>query len=234
MQLQLGEVLAIIISSPKVAKEVLKTHDAAFANRPVLLAIEVMSYDNSGNLHQLIFFQPHRCLRDLAKKYGPIMQLQLGEVLAIIISSPKVAKEVLKTHDAAFANRPVLLAIEVISYDNSGMIFAPYDEYWRQMRKLCVMQFLSAKRIQSLRSIREEEVWNLIEGISSSAGLQINFTEKISSSTYGITARAAIGKKCKYEEELISLIKETFILIGGFEVPDLFPSLKFLSFLTGN
>ncbi|KAK7855040.1 germacrene a oxidase [Quercus suber] len=145
------------------------------------------------------------------------MQLQLGEVLAIIISSPKVAKEVLKTHDAAFANRPVLLAIEVISYDNSGMIFAPYDEYWRQMRKLCVMQFLSAKRIQSLRSIREEEVWNLIEGISSSAGLQINFTEKISSSTYGITARAAIGKKCKYEEELISLIKETFILIGGFE-----------------
>ena len=101
------------------------------------------------------------------------MQLQLGEVLAKIISSPKVAKEVLKTHDAAFANRPVLLAIEVMSYDNSGMIFAPYDEYWRQMRKLSVMQFLSAKRIQSFRSIREEEVWNLIEGISSSAGLQI-------------------------------------------------------------
>ncbi|KAM4081884.1 hypothetical protein ACJW30_11G126900 [Castanea mollissima] len=186
-----------------------------------------------GNLHQLIFFQPHRCLRDLAKKYGPIMQLQLGEVLAIIISSPKVAKEVLKTHDAAFANRPVLLAIEVMSYDNSGMIFAPYDDYWKKMRKLCVMQFLSVKRIQSFRSIREEEVWNLIEGISSSEGLQINFTEKISSLTYGITARAAIGKKCKYEEELISLIKETFILSGGFEVPDLFPSLKFLSFLTG-
>ena len=101
------------------------------------------------------------------------MQLQLGEVLAKIISSPKEAKEVLKTHDAAFANRPVLLAIEVMSYDNSGMIFAPYDEYWRQMRKLSVMQFLSAKRIQSFRSIREEEVWNLIEGISSSAGLQI-------------------------------------------------------------
>ena len=95
------------------------------------------------------------------------------------------------------------------------------------------MELLSPKRVQSFRTIREEEVWNLIEGISSSEGLQINFTEKISSLTYGITARAAIGKKCKYEEELISLIKETFILSGGFEVPDLFPSLKFLSFLTG-
>ena len=55
----------------------------------------------------------------------------------------------------------------------------------------------------------------------------------MSSLTYGITARAAIGKKCKYEKELISLIKETFILSGGIDVPDLFPSLKFLSFLTG-
>ena len=102
------------------------------------------------------------------------------------------------------------------------------------MRKFLVTEFLSAKRIQSFKTIREEEVWNLIESISSSyQGLQINFTEKMSSLTYGITARAAIGKKCKYEKELISLIKETFILSGGFDVPDLFPSLKFLSFLTG-
>ena len=44
--------------------------------------------------------------------------------------------------------------------------------------------------------------------------------------TYGITARATIGKKCKYEKELVSLIEEMFILGGGFELPDLFPSLN--------
>uniref|UniRef100_A0A2N9GVR5 Cytochrome P450 n=1 Tax=Fagus sylvatica TaxID=28930 RepID=A0A2N9GVR5_FAGSY len=187
-----------------------------------------------GNLHQLVFSLPHRSLTDLAKKYGPIMQLQLGEVLAIVISSPKVAKEVMKTHDAAFANQPNVLAVEVMSYDNLSLIFSRYNDYWRKMRKILVTEFLSAKRIQSFKTIREEEVWNLIESISSSyQGLQINFTEKMSSLTYGITARAAIGKKCKYEKELISLIKETFILSGGFDVPDLFPSLKFLSFLTG-
>ncbi|XP_030962309.1 premnaspirodiene oxygenase-like [Quercus lobata] len=160
------------------------------------------------------------------------MQLQLGEVLAIIISSPKVAEEVLKTHDAAFANRPSVLASEIVCYDSS-IVFAPYGDYWRQMRKICVLELLSTKRVQSFKTIREEEVWNLIESISLSQGLPINLSEKIFTTSYCITSRAAFGKKCKYEQEFLSLIKKSFNLSGGFDVPDLFPSLKFLSFLTG-
>nr|POE62579.1 cytochrome p450 [Quercus suber] len=116
------------------------------------------------------------------------------------------------------------------------MVFCPYGDYWRQMRKICVMELLSPKRVQSFRTIREEEVWNLIEFISSSEaeGLAIDFTEKIVSLTNSITVRAVIGKKCKYEKELVSLIQDTFNPSGGFDVPDLFPSLKFLGFLNRN
>jgi hypothetical protein len=64
-------------------------------------------------------------MRDLAKKHGPIMQLQLSEVSAIIISSPDLAKEVLKKHDTAFANRPSVLAVDVLSYGYSGIVFTP-------------------------------------------------------------------------------------------------------------
>ncbi|KAB1228280.1 Cytochrome P450 71D10 [Morella rubra] len=187
-----------------------------------------------GNLHQLVFSSlPHRCFRDLAVKYGPVMQLQMGEELAIILSSPEVAKEVLKTHDLVFSNRPSTAAVDVLSYDRSGIIFTPYGEYWRQMRKICVMEFLSAKRVQPFRSIREEEVGNLIESISLFGGLPINLTEKVYSLTNCITSRAAFGKKCKYEKEFISLIEEIIRVAGGFELPDLFPSLKFLNLLTG-
>ena len=186
-----------------------------------------------GNLHQLVFSLPHRSLRDLAKKYGSIMQLQLGEVLAIIISSPKVVEEVPKTHGTALANRPIILAVEVMSYDNSGIVFAPYGDYWRQMRQICVSKLLSAKRVQSFSRIREEVVNNLVESISLSEGVPINLSEKIFLSTYCTAFRAAIGKKCKYEKEFISLIKETSTLSGGFDFPDLFPSLKFLGFLSG-
>ncbi|XP_018819235.2 cytochrome P450 71D8-like [Juglans regia] len=187
-----------------------------------------------GNLHQLVFSSlPHHSLTKLALKYGPIMQVQLGEVLAIVVSSPEIAKEVLHTHDTVFINRPTNLAVEILSYGYSGIVFTPYGDYWRQIRKISVMELLSAKRVQSFRSIREEEALNLVESVSLSGGLAINLSEKILSMTYGVTSRAAIGAKCRQEKEFISLVKEILLMSGGFDVPNLFPSLKFLGFLTG-
>lgn len=54
-----------------------------------------------GNLHQL-GKNPHISLLNLAQKYGPILFLQLGQVPTVRVSSARVAKEALKTHDLAF------------------------------------------------------------------------------------------------------------------------------------
>jgi cytochrome P450 len=95
------------------------------------------------------------------------------------------------------------------------------------------MELLNAKRVQSFRSIREEEVLNLIESISMSEGFPVNLSEKVHSMMNRVISRAAFGKECKYEKEFISLVKEIFSIGAGFHVSDLFPSLKFLSFVTG-
>ncbi|PRQ38811.1 putative indoleacetaldoxime dehydratase [Rosa chinensis] len=58
-----------------------------------------------GNLHMLGSL-PHRSLQHLAKRYGPIMSIHLGNVPVIVVSSPKAAELFLKTHDHNFANRP--------------------------------------------------------------------------------------------------------------------------------
>jgi cytochrome P450 len=161
------------------------------------------------------------------------MHLQLGEISTIVVSSPKVAREVMKTHDLAFAQRPEMLASKILSYDGSDIAFSPYGDYWRQMRKVCMLELLSAKRVQSFSSLREDEVCNLIESIHSSSGSLINFTEKVFSLTSTIVCRAAFGSNCKDQDAFTLLSKEAISLAGGFELADLFPSRKFLHAVSG-
>ncbi|KAE9444772.1 hypothetical protein C3L33_23330, partial [Rhododendron williamsianum] len=51
--------------------------------------------------------------------------------------------------------------------------------------------------------------------------------------TNDIIFRASFGKRYKDKDVLISLMKESNELAGGFDVCDLFPSLKVLHFLSG-
>ncbi|KAF6153764.1 hypothetical protein GIB67_000997 [Kingdonia uniflora] len=193
-----------------------------------------------GNAHQLMHGLPHQSLRDLANKYGPLMRLRLGEVSAIVISSPKMAEEVMKTQGLAFVDRPAPFALEIISYNCSDVAFAPYGAYWRHLRKICVLELLSTKRVQSFRLMREEEVSNLIGNISLSisragAGFMpvINLSEKVFSLTNDITSRAAFGEKCKDKHVFLSTMKQVLTFASGFHLADLFPSIKFLHVISG-
>ncbi|PQM36979.1 cytochrome P450 71D11 [Prunus yedoensis var. nudiflora] len=186
-----------------------------------------------GNLHQLIGSLPHHGLRDLAKKYGPLMHLKLGEVSTVVVSSAEFAKEVMKTHDLIFASRPPILAAKILSYGCTNIGFAPYGEYWRQLRKICTLELLSTKRVQSFRPIREEEVVNLIQWIASRAGSPINLTQEIYSSTYSVTSRVAFGKKTRDQEKFIYVVKEAVKTLSGFALADVFPSVSLLQLLSG-
>ena len=186
-----------------------------------------------GNIYNLICSQPHRKLRDLAIKYGPVMHLQLGEVSTIVISSPDCAKEVMTTHDINFATRPQILATEIMSYNSTSIAFSPYGNYWRQLRKICILELLSLKRVNSYQPVREEELFNLVKWIASEKGSPINLTQAVLSSVYTISSRATFGKKCKDQEKFISVLTKSIKVSAGFNMGDLFPSSTWLQHLTG-
>ncbi|KAK2985479.1 hypothetical protein RJ640_004330 [Escallonia rubra] len=187
-----------------------------------------------GNMHHLIGgSQVHSMLRDLSQKYGPLMHLQLGEISTIVVSSPEMATEIMKTHDILFAQRPYHIAADILSYNSTDIISSPYGEYWRQLRKICIMEILSAKRVQTFRSIREEEVSDLIQSIFREAKSTINLSKKISSLTFATIGRAAFGKKSKDQEAFISTMQEVANVATGLTVAELYPSIKWLQKICG-
>nr|UUW44836.1 germacrene A oxidase [Xanthium strumarium] len=187
-----------------------------------------------GHMHHLIGTLPHRGVMDLARKYGSLMHLQLGEVSAIVVSSPKWAKEILTTYDIPFANRPETLTGEIVAYHNTDIVLAPYGEYWRQLRKLCTLELLSVKKVKSFQSVREEECWNLVQEIKASgSGTPFNLSEGIFKLVATVLSRAAFGKGIKDQKEFTEIVKEILRQTGGFDVADIFPSKKFLHHLSG-
>src|SRR5512133_3078464 len=67
-----------------------------------------------GSLHHLAGKLPHRAMRDLARRHGPVMMLRLGEVPTLVVSSRDAAREVMRAHDAAFASRPLSATVRVL------------------------------------------------------------------------------------------------------------------------
>lgn len=189
-----------------------------------------------GNMHNLAGSNlPHHSLANLSQQYGPLMHLKLGELSCIVVSSPEIAKEVMKTHDINFSNRPPLLAAQIISYGSKGITFSPHGTYWRQMRKICTMELLSAKRVESFRSAREGELSKFVKDLILSEGSLINLSEKLDSLAYDLTSGVVFGGaiQAKGKEQYRKLTKDVSKVVGGFSVADLFPSIGALQVLTG-
>ncbi|KAL7217203.1 hypothetical protein ACSBR1_029004 [Camellia fascicularis] len=131
-----------------------------------------------------------------------------------------------------FPSPPHLLAFllfifMILSYGSTNIGFSLYGEYWRQLRKICTTELLSSKRVETFRGIREEEVMNFVRDISSDTG------SAIFSHTYGVTGRAAFGKKNRDQEEFMEAMDELVALFGGFSVADVYPSVKLLQVMSG-
>ncbi|GLJ31790.1 hypothetical protein SUGI_0639510 [Cryptomeria japonica] len=188
-----------------------------------------------GSLH-LLGNLPHQALAALAKKYGIIVFLRLGSVPTVVVSSPAMAKEFLKTHDLVFATRPNCAHGKHICYDHKDVAYGPFGAYWRHIRKLLMVELLTVKRIDSFRFVREEEVSAMIASIWQESGRGercVDVKKRLSSLTQNITCRMFSSRT--YSDNELSgglgfkqMVDEMFAVAGAFCVGDFIPYLDWL------
>lgn len=181
-----------------------------------------------GNLHQLGEL-PHQSLRRLSKKYGPVIFMKLGTVPMIVVSTPDTAKQALRVFDLNCCSRPSLAGSRKLSYNYKDIAFSPFDDYWKEIRKLSVQELFNIKRIHSIQPIKYEEMRKLMTSLAESASKKsiVNMSEKLLSLTAGVVCRASFG--VSFQDTVLDskrfneLVPEALEILGSFSASDFYP-----------
>lgn len=164
------------------------------------------------------------------------MHLRFGSQPVVVGSSVELAKTFLKTMDLNFACRPKTAAGKYTTYNYSDITWSPYGPYWRQARKMCLMELFSAKRLESYEYIRTEEMSSLLRGLSESARKPLYLKDHLSTVSLNVISRMVLGKRYTDEskdsivspEEFKRMLDELFFLNGVINIGDLIPYLGFM------
>ncbi|KAH0451797.1 hypothetical protein IEQ34_019096 [Dendrobium chrysotoxum] len=192
-----------------------------------------------GQLHHLLSGDPlpHISLRNLSSLHGSIILLRLGRVNLAVVSSREAAEEILRTQDLCFASRPQLTRNRTMSYGYNDIAMAPYGPNWRLLRKICMTELLTAKRVASFAAIRKEAVSALVESIAAAAGRKeaVNLKQKLEETTNDIIMKAAFSRECRQgrKAELLSMMRDMISLTSGLNVVEFFPWLWFVDTMLG-
>ncbi|KAL2933838.1 Cytochrome P450 71A25 [Bienertia sinuspersici] len=205
-------------------------------NTPLLAVATSIQLPIIGNLHQL-GTHPYRSLQSLSQQHGELMLIHIGRSPALIVSSAKAAQQIMKTHDIVFSNRPTSKTNNKLLYNSKDVAAAPYGEYWRQMKSICVLQLLSNKRVRSFRGVREEEMTHLMGKIEGKASSVVNLSEMFMTFTNNVICRVAFGRTYSGNEggfNFQKLLKEFLELLGSFRVGDFIPWLAWINWVDGS
>lgn len=190
----------------------------------------------------------HHTLGDMADQYGPIFSLNLGINRTLVITSWEVAKECFTTQDKVFATRPKSLVGQVVGYNSRVMIFQQYGSYWREIRKLAMIDLLSHRRLDMLKHVRESEINVFIKELyeqwlsnRNGSKVVVEMKERFGDLTTNIVVRSVAGKKYsgtgvygnKESRRFQKAMADFMHLAGLFMVSDALPLLGWIDTLRG-
>ncbi|XWS33687.1 hypothetical protein CRYUN_Cryun22dG0104300 [Craigia yunnanensis] len=200
-----------------------------------------------GHMHLLGGQQlTHKTLGAMADKYGVVFSLRLDHTV-VVLNSWEMAKECFTVHDKVFSTLPSITASKFLGYDFAMFGFTPYGSYWREMRKIAIIELLSNHRIDMLKHIRASEVKTAIKELykswlsegSGETGVLVAMKQWFGDLTQNIALRMVGGTRCfgpkadcdEAEARRCQKVMRDFVyLFGVFVLSDAIPFLGWLDF----
>ncbi|KAK9103251.1 hypothetical protein Sjap_020505 [Stephania japonica] len=179
--------------------------------------------------------QLHTYFANLATTYGPIYKLKLGNKLGVVVTSPSLAREILRDNDVTFANHDVPLVARVVAYGGSDVVWTPYGPEWRMLRRVCVRDMLNNASLDAVYALRKREVKRMVKAIHCRIGSPTNLGEELFLTILNVITNMLWGGSCGGgggDERLASLGAEFRVVVGEItellgkpNLSDFFPSL---------
>lgn len=179
-----------------------------------------------------------KTLSNLSDSYGPVFFLQLGSRPVLVVSSVSAAEECFTKNDINFANRPHLLYAKYLGYNHTSIVWAPYGDHWRNLRRISSIEILSSYRLQKLSQIRVDEVRTLMHELFLSSTENeyqpLHMKPVFVKLVFNIMTRMIAGKRYFGENALKSdeakrfqeIIAESSMLAGASNIGDFMPIVR--------
>ncbi|KAL5223474.1 hypothetical protein ABZP36_010113 [Zizania latifolia] len=192
-----------------------------------------------GSIFTLSRGLPHRALAAMARAAPPrareLMAFSIGETPAVVSSCPATAREVLS--HPSFADRPLKRSARELLFARA-IGFAPSGEYWRLLRRIASTHLFSPRRVAAHEPDRQADALAMVRAIAAEqfasgavvlrphlqAAALNNIMGSVFGRRYDVSSDAGAGEA----EQLKSMVREGFELLGAFNYSDHLPFLAHL------
>ncbi|KAJ4720441.1 Cytochrome P450 [Melia azedarach] len=161
-----------------------------------------------GNLYDIKPVR-FRCFAEWAQIYGPVISVWFGSKLNVIVCNSELAKEVLKENDQQLADRDRSRSATRLSRGGKDLIWANYGPHYVKVRKVSTLELLSAKKLEALRPIREDEVTAMVESIfrdctsPDKKGKSMQVRDYLAAVSFNNITRLVLGKRFTSPEGVV-------------------------------
>ncbi|KAJ5146289.1 Cytochrome P450 E-class group I [Penicillium bovifimosum] len=116
-----------------------------------------------GSFYSLTRY-PELTLDFWAKKFGNLYSVWLGNQLFVIVSDPRIAKDLMVTNGNVFSSRKEMFIKSQTVFAGRGITATPYNDRWRKHRRIATT-WLSQRAVDTYSPVLDRESLSLVKAL---------------------------------------------------------------------